>query len=173
MMMEPASGRMLCRRHWSKSLSTDTASRLSPWELTTAPYSLQVKFNARPRPPSDRIISRSEPSAASGRASRPRPRPDPAAMDDECDMLECCLCGALCGACCASAASDGDERRRGGRYSDDYRNGQPVYVQPVVVQQQPGYGPPPPGEYHQYPPQQYPPQQYPPQQYPPQQQYKY
>ncbi|RLN44191.1 hypothetical protein BBJ29_003223 [Phytophthora kernoviae] len=106
-------------------------------------------------------------------------------MDDECDMLECCLCGALCGACCASAASDGDDGRRRGRYSDEYRNGQqPVYVQPVVVQQQPGYGPPPPGhpgygppppgygpppgEYHQYPPQQYPPGQYPP---PQQQQY--
>ncbi|KAL4157218.1 hypothetical protein PRNP1_006243 [Phytophthora ramorum] len=106
-------------------------------------------------------------------------------MEDECDMLECCLCGALCGACCASAASDGDDgRRRNGRYSDNYHHQDPVYVQPVVVQQQPGYGPPPPGhpgygppppgygpppgEYHQYPPQQYPPQQYPPQQqYPP------
>ncbi|KAG7401396.1 hypothetical protein PHYBOEH_001388 [Phytophthora boehmeriae] len=104
-------------------------------------------------------------------------------MEDECDMLECCLCGALCGACCASAASDGDDRRRG-RYSDEYRHGQQaVYVQPVAVQQQPGYGPPPPGhpgygppppgygpppgEYHQYPPQQYPPGQYPPGQYPP------
>jgi hypothetical protein len=107
-------------------------------------------------------------------------------MDDECDMLECCLCGALCGACCASAGGgDDNDRRRGGRYSDNYRHEQPVYVQPVAVQQQPGYGPPPPGyqgygppppgygapppgEYHQYPPQQYPPQQY-----PPQQQYKY
>ncbi|RLN98405.1 hypothetical protein BBJ28_00013018 [Nothophytophthora sp. Chile5] len=107
-------------------------------------------------------------------------------MDDGCDMLECCLCGALCGACCASAAGDNDDDRRRGRgYSGDYRHGQqqPVYVQPVVVQQpgygppppgHPGYGPPPPGygpppgEYQQYPPQQYPPQQYPPQQYPPQ-----
>ncbi|KAF1773685.1 hypothetical protein GQ600_18145 [Phytophthora cactorum] len=65
-------------------------------------------------------------------------------MEDECDMLECCLCGALCGACCASAADSGDDRRRNGRYSGDYHNQQqPVYVQPVVVQQQPGYGPPP------------------------------
>ncbi|KAG2530675.1 hypothetical protein BBI17_000379 [Phytophthora kernoviae] len=119
------------------------------------------------------------------RSNRHKSKTKDLTMDDECDMLECCLCGALCGACCASAASDGDDGRRRGRYSDEYRNGQqPVYVQPVVVQQQPGYGPPPPGhpgygppppgygpppgEYHQYPPQQYPPGQYPP---PQQQQY--
>ncbi|CAI5718756.1 hypothetical protein KXD40_006787 [Peronospora effusa] len=99
---------------------------------------------------------------------------------DECDMLECCMCGALCGACCASGADSSDRNRR---YSNSYRNGQPVYVQPVMVEHQPGYGPPPcnagygpppqgygppPGEYQPYPPQPYPPQQYPPQQqYPP------
>ncbi|CAH0482399.1 unnamed protein product [Peronospora belbahrii] len=117
-------------------------------------------------------------------------------MDEGCDMLECCLCGALCGACCASAADSGDNRRRKGRHSEDYHNGQTVYVQPVMVEYQPGYSPPlgqpryalpgqgygpPPVEYppyasqqyppQQYPPQQCPPQQYPPQQYPPQQQY--
>ncbi|TDH71099.1 hypothetical protein CCR75_003516 [Bremia lactucae] len=102
-------------------------------------------------------------------------------MDDGCDVLECCLCGALCGACCASATDSGKNRRRNGRYTDNCHNQQqPVYVQPVVVQQypeyglppgHPGYAPPsqaygpPIGEYYQYPPQQYAPGQFAPQQY--------
>ncbi|KAF1321234.1 hypothetical protein FI667_g12003, partial [Globisporangium splendens] len=47
-------------------------------------------------------------------------------MDDEgCDMLECCLCGALCGACCAASADDGDRRRR---YSSHSGHGGAVKV---------------------------------------------